>query len=168
MLAKLIGVISGSKSVLTVPLFHSLAAAINLEGYPIKEIFGKIGNGGIDLVAFEHMVASWAMKPDETYFELGWKEGVGFYTDYGFNLDLQRKISFTGIEDLKNGFFFGLRFCAGIAFNVGYTEEPLTTMSLCPEAVVYANKFTNAMQLPEELSKTDSTEDKQLCIKFVN
>jgi len=164
LLGNLVGVaVSGQWAPITIPLFHLLATAINLEGYPIKEIFGKIGNGLQELISFEHMTAKFAMKPEETYFEAGWKDDRGFYTDYGFNV--RREVSISGMDDLKQ-MFFGLRFCAGLALTVGYTKEPLTTLSLCPETVIYTDEFTNAMAIPGVVGKTDNSPDRQLCITF--
>jgi hypothetical protein len=146
----------------TVPLFIGIADILNLVARPITEMFSKFGDDLIDLIQEARLSASMSLLPDETFMELGWKEGRGVYTEMGFNLRNSLKIS--GIP-LVNEIFVGLKLCAGVAVVVGNSEEPLVDLKLCPEVLLGKSAVTKGMVIPS-LSQTEYIHDKQVCITF--
>jgi len=150
---------------ITIPIFVGLVDALQLVAYPITEMLSQAADDLVKLLAEARLSASLSLLPNETFIELGWNENRGIYTEMGFNL--RASLGLQGIP-LVNEIFIGLKLCAGVTVAIGSSQEPLTSLTLCPEVLVgktAVDGMTSNMVIPD-LSPTAFVPDKKLCVRF--
>mmetsp|Transcript_80336 Transcript_80336/g.260351 ORF Transcript_80336/g.260351 Transcript_80336/m.260351 type:complete len:686 (-) Transcript_80336:486-2543(-) len=152
---------------MAMPLFFSglNQASLNLM-VPLRgELYGQLEADSIsDLLADDKFVFH-ASTPN-TFVEVGWKSGVGFWSDMAFELNHEVKLPDIGrgLREVRPG----LKPCFSLYLTVGKTAEELSNLEICAELTMSVSQSLapTSMQAPRSMQQTSMVPDAILCIGF--